>query len=325
MSALATVLRALASGLLAWLVIQALLFALVQSAPGGPAAALAGDFATRETQAAVTRSFALDRSGVEQFVSFVARMAQGDWGLSYHFRRSVAALIAERMVPTLLLMLSALLIALVAGRALGLWAAAHPRGGTVVAAATSAIYALPVFWVGQLLMLGAGLELRWFPVSGLSDPRMQDASAGALALDMAWHAVLPVTTLALQHMAFFVTVTHAKATLEMEQGYVRAARARGIAERAIVWGHVARNVSPQLAVVALNRLGMLFTGAVLVETLFAWPGLGRLLSSAILNRDHPVLLGAFSLIVAMVIASSIAADIVQARLDPRIGRDGAAP
>ena len=316
-------LRAVASGVLAWLVIQALLFALVQSAPGGPAAALAGDFATRETQAAVTRSFALDRPVAEQFGSFIANMAQGDWGVSYHFRRPVAALIAERLVPTLLLMLGSLSIALVVGRALGLWAAAHDRGGAVVAAATSAVYALPVFWVGQLLMLGAGLELRWFPISGLRDPRQLGGGGVAAALDIAWHAVLPVTTLALQQAAYFTTATHAKARLEMDQGYVRAARARGINERVIIWGHVARNVSPQLAVVALNRLGMLFTGAVLVETLYAWPGLGRLLSAAILNRDHPVLLGAFGLIVAMVIASSVAADIAQAWLDPRIDPDRA--
>ena len=320
MSALASALRAVASGLLAWLLIQSLLFVLVHMAPGGPAAALAGDFATRETLAAVTRSFALDRPLPQQFVSFVTRMAQGDWGVSYHFRRPVAGLIAERLVPTLLLMLSALGLALVAGRALGLWAAAHERGGAVVAVAATAAYALPVFWVGQLLMIGFGLELRWFPVSGTSDPR-QSATGFAAALDIAWHAVLPVATLALQQTAFVVTVVHAKARLEIGQGYVRAARARGIAEHAIVWGHVARNVSPQLATAALNRLGMLFTGAVLVETLYGWPGLGRLLSSAILNRDHPVLLGAFALIVALVIASSVAADIVQARLDPRIEGD----
>ena len=318
MKALASAVRAVASGLLAWVLIQSLLFALVHSAPGGPAAALAGDYATRETQAAVTKSFALDRPVPQQFVSFVTRMAQGDWGFSYHFRRPVAALIAERIAPTLLLMLGALGIALVAGRALGLWAATHERGGAVIAIAACAVYALPVFWVGQLLMLGLGLEMRWFPISGTSDAR-QAATGWAAALDIAWHATLPVATLALQHTAFFVTVTHAKARIEVGQGYVRAARARGIDERAIVWGHVARNVSPQLATAALNRLGMLFTGAVLVETLFAWPGLGRLLSSAILNRDHPVLLGAFGLVVAMVIASSVAADIVQDWLDPRIG------
>lgn len=317
MSVVASVVRAVASGLLAWLLIQALLFALVQSAPGGPAAALAGDFATRETQAAITQGFALDRPVPQQFASFVSRMAQGDWGFSYHFRRPVAGLLAERLVPTLLLMLSALAIALVAGRALGLWAAAHENGGALVAVAAAAAYALPVFWVGQLLMIGLGLELRWFPVSGTSDPRLT-ATGLAAALDIAWHAVLPVATLALQQTAFFVTVVHAKARLEIGEGYVRAARARGIAERRIVWGHVACNVNPQLATAALNRVGMLFTGAVLVETLYAWPGLGRLLSSAILNRDHPVLLGAFALIVAMVIVSSVAADIVQARLDPRI-------
>lgn len=320
-SRVAPALRALAYGLAAWLLIQALLFALVQAAPGGAAAALAGDYATRETQAAVAKSFALDEPAPQRFVTFVARMAVGDWGVSYQFRRPVAGLIAERLAPTLLLMLSALIIALLAGRALGLWAAAHPAHparGPVVIAAAGAAHALPVFWVGQLLMLGPALEWRWFPVSGMSNPRGDGGW-----LDIAWHAVLPVATLALQQTAFFATVAAAKARIEIEQPYVRAARARGIAERRILWGHVARNVSPQLAVAALNRLGMLFTGAVLVETLFAWPGLGRLLASAVLNRDHPVLLGAFGLIVALVIASSILADIVQARLDPRIANERA--
>jgi peptide/nickel transport system permease protein len=309
----APVLRALAWGLAAWLLIQALLFTLVQAAPGGAAAALAGDYATRETQAAVARSFALDEPAPRRFLTFVARMAVGDWGISYQFRRPVAWLIAERVVPTLLLMLSALAIALTLGRALGLWAAGQPARAPFVVAAAGAAHALPVFWVGQLLMLGPALEWRWFPVSGMSNPRGDGGW-----LDIAWHAVLPVATLALQQTAFFATVAAAKARIEIEQPYVRAARARGIAERRILWGHVARNVSPQLAVAALNRVGMLFTGAVLVETLFAWPGLGRLLASAVLNRDHPVLLGAFGLIVALVIASSVLADIVQARLDPRI-------
>lgn len=321
---LATFLRALASGLVAWLLIQALLFALVQAAPGGAAAALAGDFATRETQAAVARSFALDEPAAQRFVSFVARMAQGDWGFSYQYRRPVAGLIVERLWPTLLLMLSALAIALFTGHVLGLWAAAHERGGTLVAAAAAGVHALPVFWVGQILMLGPALEWRWFPVSGFSDPRSADTGAAA-ALDIAWHATLPVTTLALQQTAYFVTVVAAKARIEMRLDYVRAARARGICERRILYGHVARNVAPQLAVAALNRLGMLFTGAVLVETLFAWPGLGRLLAGAVLNRDHPVLLGTFGLIVAAVIVSSIAADLVQARLDPRVGDGEAAP
>ncbi|MEO6623860.1 MAG: ABC transporter permease [Burkholderiaceae bacterium] len=320
MAVIASVTRATASGLLAWLLIQALLFGLMQSVPGGPAVALAGDFATRETQAAITQSFALDRPVPLQFVSFIANMAQGEWGTSYHFRRPVAGLILERLAPTLLLMLGALVIALIAGRALGLWAAARRNGGVIVVVAAAAAYALPVFWVGQLLMVGLGLELRWFPISGITDPR-QTAGGFAAALDIAWHAVLPVAALALQQTAFFVTVVYAKARLEIGQEYVRAARARGISERTIIWRHVAVNVRAQLVTAALNRLGMLFTGAVLVETLFAWPGIGRLLSSAILNRDHPVLLGTFGLVVAMVIASSIVADILQARLDPRIGAE----
>ncbi|MEO6410681.1 MAG: ABC transporter permease [Burkholderiaceae bacterium] len=322
MNALAPALRAMASGLAAWLVMQGLLFALVQAAPGGPAAALAGDFATRETQAAVSRSFGLDQPKPQQFAAFVGHMALGDFGSSYHFRRPVAELISDRIGPTLLLMLASLAIALAAGGALGLWAAGRGRGGTALAAVAAVAYALPVFWVGQLLMLTGGLELGWFPVSGASDPRLEGAGPLATALDLAWHAVLPVATLAIQQAAFFATVVHAKARLELDQGYVRAARARGIAERAIRWGHVGRNVAPQLAVVALNRFGMLFTGTVLVETLFAWPGLGRLLASALLNRDHPVLLGCFGLIAATVIASSVVADVLQARLDPRVGPVG---
>ena len=321
MNAAASVARAIVSGLMAWLVIQGLLFVLMQAVPGGPAAALAGDFATRETQAEVARSFALDQPKATQFAAFVANMARGDWGISYHFRRPVSTLIIERLWPTLLLMLGALPLALIAGRAIGLWAAAREGGGTVVALLASAAYALPVFWVGQVLMLSAGLELRWFPVSGLNDPRQAGAGAITEALDLAWHAVLPVTTLALQQSAFFATIAHAKARLEMGQGYVRAARARGLPEGAIVWRHVARNVAPQLAVVALNRLGMLFTGAVLVETLFAWPGLGRLMAAAILNRDHPVLLGAFALVVAAVIVGSMLADIAQGWLDPRVNAE----
>lgn len=320
MSAAGSVLRALAAGLLVWLLIQAMLFALVHAAPGGPAAALAGDFATRETQAEVARSFALDRPLAEQFAAFVARMARGEWGTSFHFRRSVAELIAERLLPTALLMLGSLAIALAVGRTVGLWAAAHPGGGAIVAVAATAMYALPVFWVGQLLMLGFGLELQWFPVGGMRDPRQAAGGIGAF-LDIARHAVLPVCALALQQSAFFITVAHAKARIELGEDYVRAARARGVREGAILWGHVARNVRPQLATAVLNRVGMLFTGAVLVETLFAWPGLGRLLSAAILNRDHPVLLGTFGLIAAAVIASSAVADIVQQRLDPRIAPD----
>lgn len=320
-SHLSTVVRALAAGLLAWLVIQTLIFGLVHAVPGGPAAALAGDFATADTQAAVRRSFALDRPLPIQYLSFLSRMAQGDWGTSYFFRRPVLELIHERMLPTAMLMLGSLALALVIGRAIGLWAAALPRGGAVVGAAAAVAYALPIFWVGQLLMLGLGLELRWFPLSGLTDPR-EDRSGWRAALDLAWHAALPVLTLAIQQAGFFTTITFTKARLEIVNGYVRAAKSRGIRDRDILWGHVARNVNPQLATAALSRVGMLFTGAVLVETLFAWPGLGRLLAAAILNRDHPVLLGVFALITVTVVLCSALANLAQAWLDPRIVAGG---
>lgn len=305
---------------MAWLMIQTLIFVLVHAVPGGPAAALAGDFATAETQAAVRRSFALDQPLAVQYVSFLTRMAQGDWGTSYFFRRPVLELIGERLLPTATLMLGSLVLALVIGRAIGLLAARLPRGGTVVGASAAVAYALPIFWVGQLLVLGLGLELRWFPLSGVSDPR-QDLSGWRAARDIGWHAVLPLLTLTVQQAGYFTIITYSKARLEIVKGYVLAARLRGIRERHVLWTHVSRNVGPQLATAALSRVGMLFTGAVLVETLFAWPGLGRLLSASILNRDHPVLLGVFALITVTVILCSALADVVQAWLDPRIAAE----
>lgn len=320
MRALAPALRAVTAGFGTWLLIQTLLFVLIHAAPGGPAAALAGDFATRETQAAITRSYGLDRPVAAQYLSFLKGMAVGDFGISYEFRRPVIELIADRLGPTLALMLSSLVISVLAGRAIGLWAAMRRDGGRWVALAAAAVYALPVFWVGQLLMLSLGLHLAWFPLSGMSDTR-RDASGLAGAVDVVWHGVLPVLTLALHQVAFFVTVVYAKTRLEREKGYVRTARARGLSERAVVWGHVSRNVAPQLATATLNHVGMLFTGAVLVETLFAWPGLGRLITGAILSRDHPVLLGVFALVTSAVIVSSVLAALAQSRLDPRIGAD----
>lgn len=308
--------RALVYAAAVWLAIQALVFALVSAAPGGPAAALAGDFATRETQAAVSASFALDEPAPRRFIAFVARMVQGDLGVSYHFRQPVRTLIAERLLPTLALVGTALVFSLAAGTALGLWSAARPQRRAWVLAAGVAAHALPVFWVGQILMLGLGFELGWFPVAGAGSARGAGTGWPALA-DMLWHAVLPVATLVVQQMGLFVAVVHAKARQELARGYVRAAHARGITSGRVLWGHVARNVWPQLATVAANRAGLIFTGAVLVETLFAWPGIGRLLAVAILNRDHPVLLGVFALVVAMVIAGSVLADVLLARLDPR--------
>ncbi len=320
MRSLAKFLRVLASALFAWFLIQTALFALVQIAPGGPAAALAGDYATVETQAAIASSFALDEPVITRYAVFVWRMGHADWGRSYHFRRPVADLIAERLMPTALLMLAALAIGALAGYALGLQAAAWPRGGIVVAMVATATYALPVFWVGQLLMLTFGAQLQWLPIAGLSDPRHDPAGWPGL-LDTLRHAVLPVLTLALQQAGYFGNIVFTKSRLELGQGYVRAAQARGIRSASILRGHVARNVAPQLAAAVLNRLGLLFTGAVLVETLFAWPGLGRLLTSALLNRDHPLLLGVFGLITATVILSSAVADLIHARLDPRVSAE----
>lgn len=313
---MAAAIRALARGALSLLAVMTGVFILIQLAPGGPSAALAGDYATPETQAALRQSFALDRPVWLQYLAFLARFAGGDWGYSYHFHRPVSEVLLERLPATAALMLPALLVATAAGT----WLAMRVlpgRFGALLRAGAVALYALPVFWVGQVLMLVFGLELGWFPLSGMEGARDELTGLRGLA-DRLAHAVLPVTALALHQTTFFLVVVGAKATLEFEQRYVHAAHARGIRPRAIRWGHVLRNVTPQLAGAVFGRIGVCCTGAVLVETVFSWPGIGRLIATALQSRDHPLLLGVFTGVAGLVIAASVATEWLVRAIDPRI-------
>lgn len=311
-----TAIGALARGVLSLLAVMTGVFVLVQLAPGGPSAALAGDFATAETQAALRESFALDKPLAARYLSFLGQFASGDWGYSYHFRRPVSEVILERLPATLGLMLPAILIA----TAVGSWLAMRVmpgRFGVWLHAAAVAAYTLPVFWVGQVLLLVFGLQLGWFPLSGMFGAREELSGLRAFG-DFLAHAVLPVGTLALHQTTFFLVVVGAKSALEFEQRYVHAAHARGLRTAAIRWGHVFRNVLPQLVAALLGRIGVCCTGAVLIETVFAWPGVGRLIATALQSRDHPLILGVFALVATLVIVASVATDLIVRGIDPRI-------
>ena len=309
-------LLALGRGAFSLLAVMTGVFVLIHLAPGGAAAALAGDFATAETQAALRESFGLDRPLLGQYLTFLGQFAQGDWGYSYHFRRPVSAVIAERLPATIALMVPALLIATAAGTWLGV-RVLPGRFGPAVRAGAIAIHALPIFWLGQVLMLVFGLELGWFPLSGMHGAREEVTGLRAV-VDVAAHAALPVLALSLHQTAFFLMVVGAKASVELEQEYVHAARARGLTPFAIRWGHVLRNVLPQLTGAVLGRIGVCCTGAVLVETVFAWPGIGRLLATALQSRDHPLLLGVLTVIAALTISASVLTDWIVRAIDPRI-------
>jgi peptide/nickel transport system permease protein len=296
-----------------------LTFLLIHLAPGGPIVALSGEFSTAEHQQQLKARYGLDRPLPEQYFRYLANVLRGDLGNSYHFQQPVLKVVFERLPVTLLLVVPSLLLSSVLGIWLGVASAAHR--GTVrdlsVMAATIGTYAVPVFWLAQLLVLLFAVNLGWFPVQGLQDVRARHTGF-RLWLDVGHHLALPVLTMSLHQLALTTVLTRAGMINELRLDYVRTALAKGLAPRRVLGGHALRNTLLPVVTVIGGRIGFLFTGAVLTETVFAWPGLGRLIVSASLNRDYPLVLGLFLCISAAVLLANLATDIIYAILDPRI-------
>ena len=296
------------------LLVGSLGFTLIHLAPGDPVIALAGEYAHEAVQRELREGYGLDRSPAEQYVLYMSRLVQGDLGVSYYFQRPVTSVILDRLPATLLLVLPALFTSTLAGTGLGLALARRTRPGRArgLVAAIAASNAVPVFWLAQILLLVFAVFLGWFPVQGMTDPH-----GTGPGLDLARHLVLPLATLVLHQLAFIAVLTWTGVERELSRDYARAAEGRGLSRGAVL-AHAFRNVLPSLLTVVGNRAGMLITGAVLVETVFAWPGLGRLSVLASMNRDYPLVLGLFLLVAAAVIVANLATDVLYVLVDPRI-------
>jgi len=294
-------------------------FLLIHLTPGDPVVALAGEHGDAAYYAFMREKFGLDRPLLEQLLTYAGNMLRADLGVSYVYGRPVATVIAERLPATLLLTLSALVISSVAGIGLGVLAAsrAHRWPDLVISVSTLALYAAPVFWLAQGCLLVLALGLGWFPVSGTTTAGF-DGDGLEGALDMARHLALPVLVLATQEVAAVARLTRVGLLEELRHDYVRTARAKGATERRVLSHHALRRALLPVATIIGGRTGHLLSGAVLVEIVFGWPGIGRLLLSAVQNRDAPILLGIFLLVAAMVIIANLLTDIVYGWLDPRI-------
>lgn len=295
-------------------------FALVHLAPGDPVLILAGEHGDAAYHAFIRARFGLDRPLPEQFLRHAARVLQGDLGTSWVHGRPVLAVVAERLPATLLLMLTALALSTTAGTLLGIRAArraGRPEGFALQAAAVVG-QALPVFWLGQLAVLGLAAGAGLFPVHGMTDPRRR-LQGLAHALDVLHHLALPALVLAAGELALVSRLVRAGLLEAFQADYVRTARAKGLAEAAVLRHALGNALLPVVTVVGV-RLGMLLAGAVMVEAVFAWPGLGRLLLASVQARDHPVLLGLFLVLAVSLVLATLLADLVGAWLDPRIRR-----
>lgn len=295
--------------------VSAVIFLLVQLAPGDATAVLLGPQASVEARAQLRRSLGLDRPLPVQYGAWLARTVSGDFGTSVATQRPVASLVGQRFGNTLLLTAASLLLAALIGAGVGFFAAlragsAFDRAAVAVTLVTGST---PQFWLGLILVLAFAIELRWLPVSG-----MRDLAGEGGALDVARHLVLPAVTAALGPAAIIARVTRAAILEALARPHVRVARAKGLPRGALLGRHVVLNALPPVVTVTGLQLGYLIGGALLVEVVFAWPGLGALLYDSITARDLPVI-QATSLVIALgFVLANIGVDALNAVLDPRL-------
>lgn len=294
-------------------------FILIHVAPGDPIVALAGEYGNAAYYEEMRAKFGLDRPLHEQLVTYLGNLAQGDLGHSYTYGQPVFQVILDRTPTTLLLMGSALLFGTPVGIGLGMVSASRPYSlmDTAVTILLLTGYALPVFWLAQMLIFSLALQGGWFPVQGLSSVR-ENYSGWRLVVDIGHHLALPAFALATQQIALVGRLTRSELIGTLKQPFILAARAKGLRQRAVLQKHALKNAMIPVVTVIGGRIGFLFAGAVLTETVFAWPGLGRLLLDATLARDYPILMGMLILVSMTVVVANLLTDVVYAILDPRI-------
>ena len=265
--------------------------------------------------------FGYDRPLRVQYVKYLAALLHGDLGESLGLHRPVADALADAIPNTFTLALAALVIDFALGLALGIYQAARERRLGDIALGNVALFvnSMPTFWLGLVLLLVFGQRLRWFPVAGMGDPVFCPlVDSLPCVADFFWHLTLPALTLGLVGAAGTARY-HRAAMLEViRQDYVRTARAKGLRERRVLLVHALRNALLPFITLFGLAFPFLLTGAVLVETVFAWPGMGRLAVSAIFQRDYPVVTGAALVTSAMVVLGNLIADVLYAIADPRI-------
>jgi peptide/nickel transport system permease protein len=313
--------RRAAQGLLLVFLTTTLTFFLIHAAPGEPFAELLSDpRATDAMREAERARFGLDRPIAEQYGRFLLNVARGDLGTSFTYRRPVASVLAEHLPRTLALMGVALTLGFAGGILLGALQAARAGGwfDRLTGGAAVLIAAIPDFWLALLALLLFAVFVPLFPVSGLRDPTLPlGASPWTRAIDLARHFVLPAGTLALLIGATISRYQRAALIEVLPETYLRTARAKGVPSRRVILHHGLRNAL--LPIITLGGLAVpaLLGGAVFVEVIFAWPGMGSLAARAVEDRDYPIVMAVVILSSVLVVVGSLLADLAQAASDPR--------
>lgn len=285
--------------------VTVIVFAILHLTPGDPVRIMAGPRATEERVQEIRSQLGLDRSIPEQYVRWLGNVLQGDLGMSIAGKRPVAQMIGERLPPTLRLALVSLIISVLLGIPLGVLAAVHHHRllDHLITFTSLFWFSIPGFWLGLMLILIFGLWLRWMPISG---------HQGLAAL------ILPTATLALPQMGVFARLMRTEMLEVLSGEYIKTAHAKGLHPLWVTYGHALRNALTPVAVMIFLSLPWLIGGAVVIETIFAWPGMGRLMVQALTQKDFPVVQGLLLVIACTTVLANLLGDIVTALLDPRI-------
>jgi peptide/nickel transport system permease protein len=288
-------------------------FLLIRLVPGDPAVALLGMEADPRSLAALRQQLALDQPIVVQYVTWLGHILTGDFGRSIQGGRAVFPLLIGALAPTALLSAAALVISLVIAIPAGIVAATHRNSGADYTASFLALcgLSLPSFWLGILLILMFSIYLPLFPASGYVSP-LVDPMAHLR------HLVLPAVTLGAALAAATMRMTRATMLEVLRADYVRTARAKGLSQRRVIWGHALRNARIPIVTLLGIQLGQLLGGVVITETVFSWPGIGKLTVDAIFARDYPVVQGAVLLTATLFVLINLVTDLIYTVLDPRV-------
>jgi peptide/nickel transport system permease protein len=296
-------------------------FLLIHIAPGDPVQTIIGEMggATPEIIEKMRSSYGLDKPIYEQLIIYLKKVTVADFGYSFYFNEPVYDLISQRVFATVLLAFSALSLAVTTGTFLGVTAARKPNGlfNQLISALALFGYSAPVFWIGLMLLIMFASFFPIFPVSGMYDVTMEYGALRRL-VDILHHLILPMVTLSVVYLAMYSRMSRASMMDVLGSDYIRTARAKGLSENAVIYKHALKNSILPVITMAGLQMGYLLSGSVLVETVFAWPGLGRLAYESILRRDYPTTLGLLFFSTLIVVVANFTTDLCYRLVDPRI-------
>ncbi len=305
MSTLAYIVRRIVFGAAVLLGTSLITFAIAFVVPADPAVAMAGAKADPQTLAMIRHELGLDRPLYVQYLGYLDRAVHGDLGRSYIRRESVTGLIASRFPATALLAACAMMLSLILGIPMGVIAAAYRERAldNALLVVSLALVSMPVFWLGTMLLIAGGLYLRSFPLGGFGN----------------WKSlILPTITLALGSAGYYSRILHTNLVDALDQDYIRTARGKGLSAARTIFKHAMANAILPLVTLAGLDLAGLLSGVVLTETVFDWPGIGRLAFEAVFNLDIPLIMGTVLFAAFLVVVANMAVDLLYAWLDPRI-------